>query len=210
MQIYVNFPPLPGICTVSPTEGNTTSLFTISCNSWTDPDGSVTNYAFYGKNFLKKFWVDFHSNTEEIIQKPFTEVLEVLNQKFGEHIFGRDADGSLKNTCPTCNTGKLGLRIGKFGSFIGCSNYPDCKHTMQIFGSNNEDNLNENGDLKPQFEPRNLGKDPQTGFEIMVKIGPYGPYLELVGSEIENPETDVKNSNRRKKNCRQIYNCSHI
>jgi hypothetical protein len=52
MQIYVNFPPLPGICTVSPTEGNTTSLFTISCNSWTDPDGSINNYAFYGK---KKF-----------------------------------------------------------------------------------------------------------------------------------------------------------
>ena len=49
MQIYVNFPPLPGICTVNPTEGNTTSLFTISCNSWTDPDGSITNYAFYGK-----------------------------------------------------------------------------------------------------------------------------------------------------------------
>jgi hypothetical protein len=52
MQIYVNFPPFPGICTVSPTEGNTTSLFTISCNSWTDPDGSINNYAFYGK---KKF-----------------------------------------------------------------------------------------------------------------------------------------------------------
>ena len=49
MQIYVNFPPLPGICTVNPTEGNTTSLFTISCNSWTDPDGSIANYAFYGK-----------------------------------------------------------------------------------------------------------------------------------------------------------------
>jgi hypothetical protein len=49
MQIYVNFSPIPGVCSVSPTEGNTTSLFYIICNSWTDPDGSVTNYAFYGK-----------------------------------------------------------------------------------------------------------------------------------------------------------------
>jgi hypothetical protein len=49
MQIYVNFPPSPGICTVSPTQGNTTSLFTITCNSWSDADGSITNYAFYGK-----------------------------------------------------------------------------------------------------------------------------------------------------------------
>ncbi len=52
MQIYVNFPPLPGICTVNPTKGNTTSLFTISCNSWTDPDGIITNYAFYGKLYF--------------------------------------------------------------------------------------------------------------------------------------------------------------
>jgi hypothetical protein len=49
MKIYVNFSPLPGVCNVSPNEGNTTSLFYIVCNSWTDPDGSVTNYAFYGK-----------------------------------------------------------------------------------------------------------------------------------------------------------------
>jgi len=48
MKIYVNFSPLPGVCNVSPNEGNTTSLFHIICNSWTDPDGSVTNYAFYG------------------------------------------------------------------------------------------------------------------------------------------------------------------
>jgi hypothetical protein len=52
MQIYVNFSPIPGVCSVSPAEGNTTSLFYIICNSWTDPDGSVTNYAFYGKYFI--------------------------------------------------------------------------------------------------------------------------------------------------------------
>jgi hypothetical protein len=54
VQIYVNFSPIPGVCSVSPTEGNTTSLFYIICNSWSDPDGSVTNYAFYGKYYYKK------------------------------------------------------------------------------------------------------------------------------------------------------------
>jgi hypothetical protein len=48
MKIYVNFSPLPGVCNISPNEGNTTSLFHIICSSWTDPDGSVSNYAFYG------------------------------------------------------------------------------------------------------------------------------------------------------------------
>jgi hypothetical protein len=52
MQIYVNFPPLPGTCTVSPTEGNTTSIFYFVCNSWTDPGGYVTNYVFYGKTYF--------------------------------------------------------------------------------------------------------------------------------------------------------------
>ncbi len=55
MQIYVNFPPLPGSCAVSPTEGNTTSLFYFICNSWTDPSGFVTNYAFYGNILLCLF-----------------------------------------------------------------------------------------------------------------------------------------------------------
>jgi hypothetical protein len=53
MQIYVNFSPKPGVCTVSPNVGNTTDLFYIICNSWTDPDGSITNYAFFGKIFLQ-------------------------------------------------------------------------------------------------------------------------------------------------------------
>lgn len=151
----------------------------------------ISNGELDWKLFLQKFWKDFNGNISEVMEKPFSEVLEVLNQKFGEHIFGRDENGKLKNTCPTCKTGALGLRLGKFGSFIGCSNYPECKHTMQIFGE--ESQVNENGELKPQFEPKNLGKDPKTGFDILVKIGPYGPYLELSGSEeISKEEPEEK------------------
>ncbi|MFM8185622.1 MAG: type I DNA topoisomerase [Alphaproteobacteria bacterium] len=151
----------------------------------------ISNGELDWKLFLQKFWKDFNGNISEVMEKPFSEVLEVLNQKFGEHIFGRDENGKLKNTCPTCKTGTLGLRLGKFGSFIGCSNYPECKHTMQIFGE--ESQVNENGELKPQFEPKNLGKDPKTGFDILVKIGPYGPYLELSGSEeISKEEPEEK------------------
>jgi ssDNA-binding Zn-finger/Zn-ribbon topoisomerase 1 len=34
--------------------------------------------------------------------------------------------------CPTCGTGQLSLKLGKFGAFIGCSNYPECRYTMQL------------------------------------------------------------------------------
>jgi DNA topoisomerase-1 len=149
----------------------------------------ISNGKMNWKNFLKKFWKDFHGNTSEVMEKPFPEVLEILNQKVGDHIFGRDEQGKLKDSCPTCGTGKLGLRLGKFGSFIGCSNYPECKHTMQLFTGDAEGG-DEN--KKPQFEPRSLGKDPKTGFEVMVKIGPYGPYLELEGSEIAAQEKEDK------------------
>jgi DNA topoisomerase-1 len=141
----------------------------------------ISNGEMNWKSFLKKFWKDFSSNAKEIMEKPFGEVLEVLNQKFCSHIFEKGEAGEVKNDCPTCNTGKLSLRLGKFGAFIGCSNYPECKYTMQIFG----EEASADGEIKPQFEPRNLGKDPKTGFEVIVKIGPYGPYLELLGSEIE-------------------------
>ncbi len=148
----------------------------------------ISNGKMDWKAFLKKFWKDFHGNTSQVMEKPFSEVIEVLNQKLGTHIFGRDDAGHLKDTCPTCNSGKLSLRLGKFGAFVGCSNYPECKHTMQIF--------TEEGGLedpkKPAFEPRSLGKDPKTGYEVMVKIGPYGPYLELIGSEIVEAPKEEK------------------
>jgi topoisomerase IA-like protein len=68
---------------------------------------------------------------------------------------------------------------------------------MQIFGE--ESAVGENGELKPQFEPRNLGKDPKTGFQILVKIGPYGPYLELEGSELEDKSVDKEEVEKKPK-----------
>ena len=144
----------------------------------------ISNGKMDWKSFLKKFWKDFHGNTSSVMDKPFGEVLEVLNQKVGTHILGRDEAGNLKDSCPTCGTGKLSLRLSKFGAFIGCSGYPECKYTMQLFDKDS-DVVGEDGESKkPKFEPRSLGVDPKTGYEVMVKLGPYGPYLELAGSEL--------------------------
>lgn len=150
----------------------------------------ISNGKMNWKVFLKKFWTDFSKSTSEVSEKPFADVLEVLNQKVGLHIFGVDEKGALKDSCPTCNNGKLSLRLGKFGAFVGCSNYPECKHTMQLFEKDGD--VDTDGERKPQFEPRSLGSDPKTGFEVMVKIGPYGPYLELIGSEITPEVEEVK------------------
>lgn len=159
----------------------------------------ISNGKLNWKAFLNSFWKDFNHNINEVGEKPFSAVIDILNQKIGKRIFGVDENGETKNTCPTCNNGNLGLRLGKFGSFIGCSNYPDCKHTMQVFDKDGE--TEEDGSVvkKPQFEPRNLGKDPKSGFEILVKVGPYGPYLELEGSETVIKEKPKKDENEEKK-----------
>lgn len=157
----------------------------------------VSNGKMNWKKFLEKFWVNFKSNIDLVKDKPFPDVLEILDARVGKRFFNVDENGALKNACPTCsNDGKLGLKLGKFGAFIGCSNYPECKHTTQLF----EKDFAGAGDYsKPQFEPRNLGKDPKTGFEVLVKLGPYGPYLELAGSELPTEEDKRKEAEKAEK-----------
>ena len=164
------------------------------------------------KIFLKNFWGDFSKTASNVGEKPFSDVIEVLNQKMAPQIFGFDKEGKIQNSCPTCGSGTLGIRLGKFGAFVGCSNYPQCKHTKELFGAENAaSDSSEEGGARPQFEPRSLGKDPKSGFEVMVKIGPYGPYLELIGSEVvaaakaakEEPKEEPKGKGKAAKKAKE-------
>jgi DNA topoisomerase-1 len=97
-------------------------------------------------------------------------------------IFGYDANGNLKNHCPDCKTGLLNIKTGKFGMFIACSNYPDCKHTERILDNNENKEQNE---MQEKFENRILGK--MDGKNVYLKKGPYGLYAQL-GEDKENPK----------------------
>src|SRR6185503_3705100 len=84
------------------------------------------------KDVLREFWDDFTKTLEETKDLRVSEVLDALNDLLADHIFPAKADGSDPRRCPTCGTGTLSLKLGKFGAFIGCSNYPECRHTMQL------------------------------------------------------------------------------
>ncbi len=84
------------------------------------------------KAFLREFWNDFHAAVGEIGMLRTTQVLDALNETLGPHIFPDKGDGSDPRGCPTCGTGRLSLKTGKYGAFIGCSNYPECRFTRQI------------------------------------------------------------------------------
>ncbi|MGH2340183.1 type I DNA topoisomerase [Segnochrobactraceae bacterium EtOH-i3] len=131
----------------------------------------ISNGDLAWKDVLRDFWRDFHGTVEGTKGLRVTEVLDSLNDALAAHIFPPKPDGSDPRACPTCGTGRLSLKLGKFGSFIGCSNYPECRYTRQLAASEGEE-------ATAAAEPRVLGTDPATGEEVSVRDGRFGPYIQ--------------------------------
>ena len=122
------------------------------------------------KALLREFWTDFHAAVGEIGELRTTQVLDALNTALGPHIFPDKGDGIDPRGCPACASGRLSLKTGRYGAFIGCSNYPECRFTRPIAGS-------QNGEEETPGD-RELGVDPASGHAIWLKTGRFGPYVE--------------------------------
>ena len=127
------------------------------------------------KAFLREFWKDFHAAVGEIAELRTTNVLDALNDALGPHIFPDKGDGSDPRLCPTCHSGQLSLKTGKFGAFIGCSNYPECRYTRQLGVSE--------GGGEAESADKQLGVNPATGSAVWLKNGRFGPYVEELAAE---------------------------
>ncbi|ODT26471.1 MAG: DNA topoisomerase I [Kaistia sp. SCN 65-12] len=125
------------------------------------------------KDVLRDFWNDFQGHVEEIKDLRVSEVLDALNDLLADHIFPAKADGSDPRRCPNCGTGQLSLKLGKFGAFIGCSNYPECRYTMQLSDAAT------GGASEAGAGDGILGTDPESGLEVALKSGRFGPYVQL-------------------------------
>ena len=128
----------------------------------------ISNNEISWQQVLKDFWRDFIGAVDEIKDLRVAEVLDVLDDMLGPHIYPPRADGGDVRQCPTCGTGKLNLKAGKFGAFVGCSNYPECRYTRPLAADSSE-----------AAADRVLGKDPETGLDVTVKAGRFGPYIQL-------------------------------
>ena len=124
------------------------------------------------KDVLREFWNDFTRQTDEIKDLRVSEVLDALNESLKDHIFPAKADGSDPRRCPNCGTGELSLKLGKFGAFIGCSNYPECRYTMQLSDA-------ATGATEAAAGDGVLGTDPESGLDVLLKSGRFGPYVQL-------------------------------
>jgi DNA topoisomerase-1 len=126
------------------------------------------------KELLAKFWKDFKPKSDEVmLQKP-SEVTEALDAFLSDYLFPPTEDGSDPRICPLCTVehregGRLALRGGRFGAFVACSNYPECKYTRK-FAQPGGNGAAEDGEI---------GKHPETGEPIMRKAGRFGPYIQM-------------------------------
>ena len=126
------------------------------------------------KEVLRDFWRDFSGHVDEIKDLRVGDVLEALNEELAPLVFPAREDGSNPRICPRCGTGQLSLKLGKFGAFVGCSNYPECGYTRQL-----GDAVNGNGEVaEAEAGDRALGKDPYTAEDIVLKSGRFGPYVQ--------------------------------
>lgn len=144
----------------------------------------VSNGKMQWKKLLAEFWQDFSKNTKEVQTFNMTHVIETLEPIVASHIF---AGGDQENPkqCPECKTGTVSLKLGKYGPFVGCSNYPECKYTRKLF--NEEVGNMESGNELANPDNRVLGHNEQ-GQEILLKKGPYGLYLQLGQDDKESME----------------------
>ena len=121
------------------------------------------------KALLRDFWKDFSAAIDDTKELKTSQVITALDAILGPHIFPPAANGDDPRKCPNCGNGRLGLKLGRFGSFIGCSNYPECRYTRQLGQS-----AEEAGNAQPQV----LGTDPETGEPISLRTGRFGPYVQ--------------------------------
>jgi DNA topoisomerase-1 len=128
------------------------------------------------KALLREFWRDFLAAVNETKELRVAQVLDTLNEVLGPHIFPAKADGGDPRLCPLCGQGQLSLKTSRYGAFIGCSNYPECKFTRQL---KTDGNGNGNGEAAATPSDSVLGNDPDTGLAVTLKNGRYGPYIQL-------------------------------
>src|ERR1044072_7410223 len=127
----------------------------------------ISNNEISWQQVLKDFWTDFIGAVDDIKDLKVSQVLDALDDMLGPHIYPPRADGGDVRQCPTCGTGKLNLKAGKVGAFVGCSNYPECRYTRPL-ATDSEASAD-----------RVLGKDPETDLDVTVKAGRFGPYIQL-------------------------------
>lgn len=148
------------------------------------------------KALLRNFWNDFNENIESVSKQKITDILNYVEQELDYHLFGEQSESNKSRFCTSCTTGKLKLKLGKFGAFLACDNYPTCEFKKQI-STNNDENYD-------QQEPEKILGQDSNGTNIYLKKGPFGLYLQygeaiILEDDLKKPAAKTKTGKEKKK-----------
>ncbi len=139
----------------------------------------ISNNEIAWREVLHDFWRDFIGAVDDIKDLKISEVIDALDALLAPHLFPPRADGGDARQCPNCSGGRLTLKLSKYGAFIGCSNYPECRYTRPLSA----------GDGAAEIGTKVLGVDPKSGLEVTLRSGRFGPYVQLgEGVDGEKPK----------------------
>ena len=137
----------------------------------------VSNGKMDWKKLLSGFWAKFIKNIDSVSPLKVSDVIEKIDEVLAHHLFPETKDGSDPRLCPECHKGHLSIKLGKFGAFLGCSNYPDCKYTKPLTDVKDEEEQENNALKEPKPEDKLLGTHNK--LNLYLKKGPYGFYVQL-------------------------------
>ena len=192
----------------------------------------ITSEQVQWKPLLEEWWVPFKDKISSLSNLRVSEVIDALDEKLGQHLFGEATyDGHVHvnpdqisstssasdsdeedvvteaRRCPSCKTGRLGLKPSKAGGFIGCSRYPECGFTHPLHpirgaivsDTDDPDFASSLSSDDAVMYPKTLGVDPETGKEVTLRLGPYGPYVQLGVQEPTPEPTPTEDGKKPKK-----------
>ena len=145
----------------------------------------ISNGELEWKDVLRDFWKEFSSHVDGTKELRVSQVLDTLNEVLASYAFPPREDGKDPRACPSCDDGRLSLKTSRYGAFVGCSNYPECGYTRQLSsdGDGEGQQVGENG-------TKMLGSDPETGQDVTLRSGRFGPYVQL-GEEKKPPRSSI-------------------
>ena len=122
------------------------------------------------KQLLRDFWKEFSATVGETKDLRISHVIDELEKVLAPHIFPHGETGVDPRKCPSCEDGRLNLKLGRFGAFVGCTNYPECKFTKPDRRQAGRRRCRPGGDRRCI---------PGTDEKITLRTGRFGPYVQL-------------------------------
>lgn len=113
---------------------------------------------------LENFWGPTNTMIDGARGIKTSDIIDEINEFMNQHLF---PDGN--NVCPDCG-GKLGIKLSKFGPFIGCEKYPTCKYTKQL-------NKNDKSAQAAETAVYSQSDALELGDGIEFRVGKFGPYV---------------------------------